>query len=98
MRLFHRFVLIKYLIYKSCNLISLEYFGLYLRNKIFPKEKFYIGSYPIGFIQEHSKKCKKFIIEQIKQKLMTKIFLKFKKTTFWHISQILGAETFFRKN
>ena len=34
MRLFHRIVLMKYLIKKSCNLIDWEYIGLYLWHKI----------------------------------------------------------------
>ena len=42
-RLFHQFVLDKYLIYKSCNLIGSKHFDLYL-SKIFPN---------VGFVQQH---------------------------------------------
>ena len=44
-RLFHQFVQEKEFIWKFCNMIGWEDFGLYIRNKIFPK----------GFVQEQSK-------------------------------------------
>ena len=61
-----------------CNLIGWEDFGLYLRNKIFPKYRICSGTQQM---------IKIFIIEQIQWKLMTKFFFKLKNSCFWSISQ-----------
>ena len=51
-------------------LIGWAYFGLHLRNKIFPKQRICAGTQQIINI---------FIIEQIQWKLMNKFFFKFTK-------------------
>ena len=73
---------------KSSNLIGWEHFGLYLKNKIFPKNRICAGTQQIISI---------FITEQIPYKSMTKLFLQFKKPYFWHVSLILGAKKLFPK-
>ena len=71
---------------KSCNLIGWEYFGLHLRNKIFPKYRICAGTQQI---------IKIFIIEQIQWKLWPIFSLNL--TYFFLISPIFGAKTFFQK-
>ena len=52
MRLFHWFVLEIWLIKRYCNLFDWEYFGSYLKNKIFPKYEICTGTQNIinGFL------------------------------------------------
>ena len=89
MRLFHRFVLEKHLIWKSWNLIGWEYFGLYFWRKIFLKYRICSGTQQI---------MKIFIIEQIQWKLMTKVFFKLKKPQLlaqsWSIFPIFRQKVF----
>ena len=59
MRLFHQLALEKCLIQNSCKLSGYEYFGLYLWNNIFPKEKICTGTQQIIYI---------LIIEEIQRK------------------------------
>ena len=73
---------------KIRNLIGWEYFGLYLRNKIFPKYRIYPRTQQIIIL---------FTIKQIQQKLMIKFFFKLKKPYFWHISQFLWPKKSFQK-
>ena len=87
-RLLHWFVLEKWSIKKSCNLIGWEHFGPYLRNKNFPKYGIYAGAKQIISI---------FIIEQIQYKSTAKFFNKFKKPSFLPIFgsfPVSGAKRF----
>ena len=63
-------------------------FGLHLRNNIFLHYRICAGAQQIISI---------FIIKQIQWKLMTRFFLKFKKTFFWPISPIFRTKKFFKK-
>ena len=90
-RLFYWFVFKIWLIKKSYNLIGWEHFNPYFRTKSFPK---HIPTICVGTQQI----LKIFIIEQIKLKLMTKCFYKFKKPCFWSILPILGAKHFSGKS
>ena len=88
--LLYLFVLEKWLISKKIsNLIAWEHFGLYLRNKIFPRHRICAATQQIISI---------FIIEQIQWKSITKLFSKFKKTYFWPISPIFQAKKVFPRN
>ena len=75
-RLFYWFVLEICLIKKSCNMIGLEHFGPYPKNKNFPKYAICAGPQQIIWISS---------IDQIQQKLMTKFSNKLKKPCFWPI-------------
>ena len=66
-----------------------NYFGLHLRNKIFPEHRLCAGTQQIISI---------FIIEQIQWKLMTKFFFKFKKPIFDPFPQFLEQNKFFKKS
>ena len=68
-KLFHWFVLEKWLIQKSCNMIGWEHFDLYLGKNIFLKYRIWVWTQQI---------IKTFFTEQIQWKLMTKCFFKFK--------------------
>ena len=63
MRLFYWFILEKYMTQKLCNMTGWEHFGLYLRKKIFAIYRICPRTQQI---------IKRFIIEQIQWKLMTK--------------------------
>ena len=75
--LFYWFVLEIWFSKKSCNLVAWEHFGLYLRNKNFPKYGICAGIYV-------------FIITKTHKKLVPKSFNKFKKPWFLSIFSSLN--------